>query len=286
MSQANTCFEIFRGNAPRSTLARFCETFGPYPWVRLVGLPEIIGTLYLVSKDTKSVLPLQSLIRDELKTAANGIAAEGEQLFPKGDWASCNGTQLGQALANKPMCIEKAIIVARAAELACRKAIKKFAVPEIDVYQHLSIHVCNCVLEGLDEWQACQKWPRRFFDNEFGFLGELETKLRPHVKKVQMRRFGKAAEPNRTQGFDVDYDVDQFVGAVIEGKAITWKNAQLLKSAFDAVLESKTKVRVLTSRVSETGLQECNAFEAPFVGLSLDELNALRCEVKLGALSA
>jgi hypothetical protein len=285
MAQAKSCFGIFRGNAPHWTLARFCESFGPYPWVRLIGLQEILGTLHLIGA-FPTILTLQALVRKELKSAAASIAAEGREFFPKGNWDTCNAAQLHTALAGELMCIEKALLVAHATELACREAVTQYKIPPFDVYKHLSIHASNCIVSGLGEWSACQKYPRRFFKNELRFVDDLEKRIRPRLKQLQMKQ--QEAEtliPDRSQGFNEGYDLDQFILTVIEGQAVTWKNAQILKTAFEAALQTELKITALTARVNGR-LQECSPFETPFVGLTLEELNALRQDLKLTPLSA
>jgi hypothetical protein len=285
MTQIRSCFEIFRGNAPHLTLARFCEAFGPYPWVRLIGLQEILGTLHLIGKSS-SVLTLQAMVRKDLPAAAASLAPEGKMLFPRGNWDNCNAAQLNTAWEGEPLCIEKALIVARAAEFACHRAVALYGVPPLDVYKHLSIRASNCVLSGLEEWSACQKYPRRFFKGELGFLDDLEKKLRPSIKQLQIRQSqDEILTPDRSQGFNEGYDLDQLVLTVMDGKAVTWKTAQLLKTAFTNALQTEPKITVLSARVTGK-LRACSRFETPFIGMTLKELNALREDLKLIPLSA
>lgn len=283
MAQTINCFEIFRGNAPHLSLPRFCEEFGPYPWVRLVGLREILGTLHLKG-DFPTLSALQSLVREELGAAIDGTKALGEELFPRGNWTSCNAAQLRAAMKGELLSIEKAILVARATELACQKAVLKYRAPDVDIYKHLSIQASNCVVTGLEEWAACQKWPRRFFPSELRCLDELERKLRPHPG--DRRRSENAAPAREFGGFDKNYDLDRFILAVMDGQAITWKNAELLRVTLAHAFETELGVTVLSSRTGDVGLHTCNELEAPFIGLTLAELNAFRKDAMLNPLSA
>jgi hypothetical protein len=283
MGQDDTYFRIFR-DAPRGFRPQgFLDAFGAYPWLRITGLNELIGTLSLVGTFPSNT-KLRALIKAELANAIDSVAGDGRDFFEEGKWTSCNSVQLRQAFAGQAICYEKAVIIARAADLAVQRAARDYNVPSVNVYDHIGAQPSICVLEGLEEWSACQDWPRRFFENELVFLDDLELMLRPNAKKRELLLNPASRKPDRAHGFDDAYDLDQLILSVMRGAAITWKNARVMKDTFQKELGTKIKIRILTSRVGPNGLYRCSKFEGPFVGFSLNELNAFRGKVRLAPI--
>lgn len=285
MGQDDTFFRIFRDTPPGFRTQGFLGAFGAYPWLRMTGLNEIIGTLSLFGK-LPSNRKFRSLIRAELSNAIDSVAGAGRHFFEEGEWPSCNVVQLKQALAGQAICYEKAVIIARAADLAFQRAAREFNVPSFNVYDHIGVQPSICVVEGLEEWSACQRWPRRFFKDELAFLDDLERILRPYGKKHKLGHDHDRHEPDRTHGFDKAYDLDQLILSLMDGAAITWRNAILMKDIFEKKLGTEITINTLTSRVGPNGLYPCSKVEGPFVGLSLDELNAFRRKARLAPIDS
>jgi hypothetical protein len=281
MAERSSICGLFKASSPSVGLIRFHRRFGSYPWVKLVGLSEVISTLHVCGR-FPTVTVIEGLVRRNLDKAVAAITPIGNGLFESRHWDACNATQFADAKAGRPLLLEKAVIIAKAVEFACLELTRKFKTPAIDVWAHLQIHPSNCLIDGLDEWKACQVWPHRFREDELAFLDDLELQVRPYAQKLSLS--GVELPADRGRGFDPDFDLDKLILKIMEGEAVTLRTASALTEVFRKRLGEGVGIRVLPARLSEMGLHTCCGLEGPFLGLTLPELESLRESAGLGSI--
>lgn len=257
-------------------------------WAHLRGFNEFIHACVLDGGFSSEPNAFHA-VRGALTDAVAIIPPGWKEIFPRGDWSICHPDQVTAAQSG-PLCFDKACIILLATDIACKRPVFG-ALHGMDVFKHVSLHPAIYKLVGAESWYTLRKmFSGRIRKCEHALIGELKE----HLLTCDPRDTAVA-----TPGV-----AESFLSQALEGRAMTWKNANIIAKAFNMpVFDKRPKgdvpgedclSRPITVEMTDgrsdggkfRGNKHCNQAEGPFVTLSSSELDALRKAVEKSAKAA
>lgn len=257
-------------------------------WAHLRGFNEFIRACILEGGFRSEPHALQA-VRNALSEAVAIVPANWKKAFRHGGWDICHHDQVTYARKG-PLRFDKACIILLATDIACKRPAFG-ALHGMDVFKHVSLHPAIYKLVGAENWHTLHTtFPRRIKKCELALIGELKD----HLLTCDPRDTAVA-----TPGVAAS-----FLSQALEGRAMTWKNADIIAKAFNTPVFDKRPngdvpgedclPRPMTVEMTDgrsdggkfRGDKHCNQAESPFVTLSSSELGALRKAVEKSAKAA
>jgi hypothetical protein len=278
MPAPDHCLALFRDQPGSFDTDIFLHEFAQYRWAYLAGFPEIIHTSVLASP-LPTWTAVMRQVRHHSKFASDDLPSKWRVHFPGCEWNECDSAQVAWAYKRQLLRFDKACLLAKALEMTFAGKMGEHTLPFVDVYPHLRLYPAIFVVDGVDEWRFLLKYPNRITEVERLALCGLKRSLKP----IQRKASAKPGEPSprdaQAAKFNWSDDAGQFIAHAIKGNAMTWRNATLLRDAFNG-LGGESTIRQLPRRTLRT-LQRCNPFESGFVGLNVEQLDRIRTSFKL-----
>lgn len=278
---------LLRGEPENFDPGNYVKGFAGSRFAYLEGFKEFCRACVLEGgfRDPEQAIAMVRAATAEAKDAAPD---EWKKQFPKGQWDAFDPNQVTQANDYSPMCLEKALLVMLATQIACQRPAFG-ALNWLDPFKFITIHPAIYRLTGQE---TC---------------ATLLDKLKGRMKRSE-RAFVTATKIKLQQGAPRDpiHATEARAGHLLlkalEGRSMTWKNADFLRNAFneaafnsslsedekpfDDCMQERMGVRVLKGR-NDNGLfsgdKHCNTDEGPFVTPTTADQNAMRAAVKKSA---
>jgi hypothetical protein len=270
--------QVLRGDPQGLDIALFLKRFPRVQYVYLEGFNEFVSACVLEGgfKDRKNAAH-----------AIHGCAAEARGILPSAwikeaptaRWTECHAEQIGYAETSCPLCIDRALLLIVAVAIACKRDAYG-ALHKLNPFDFITIHPAIYRLDGYKVWATLRKeLHRRMSASERELIASIPHKLQSAAPRNQKKATLKRAEAVFSLAF--------------EGRGMTWKNADLLRSIFnDPVfgpnslsdtapgrdcLDNPMGIAVVDGRNDGGRLENtrCNDVEGPFVTLSKQDQLAL-----------
>lgn len=275
---------LLRGNPEGLDTGKYYRGFGTSQYAYLEGFNEFWTACVLEGGFLDEGHAI-AVIRASTADAVAMAPKEWKTQFPAGRWNVCHPDQVSQARDFEPMCLEKGLLVIYATAIACRRSAYP-SLHRLNPFEFITIHPAIYKLTGLEKWAVLHnQFPRRMTSSEKTLVAQLKQRLQDAAPRSKV---------HATQARAGD-----LLKLAFEGRSMTWKNAELLRSTIsEAIFSAKEKsndipgedcllgaidVAVMNGRNDGgrfAGKKRVNDQEGPFVTLSKETSVALRAAVK------
>lgn len=288
MSLGSHCLSLLGGERAKLNVSSYLEHCARYRWARIEGFREIIEACVLdggFRNEDHALLVIRGACADAVQELPQNWAKD----FPQGEWGRCHADQATSAKNREAMRFDKACIVLKALEIACRRE----HVPALHSFKPLAfvkIHPAIFKLNDASGWhQLITTFATRMTAGEEQLMRDITRSL--------------TTSPARDPGSMSDEIARSFLLQAFEGRAMTWKNATLLADALNKArfgeatrkppgydcIRNEVKVEQIGDRADGgkyTAEKHCNQGEGPFVSLDNEAKAALKKAVELSARRA
>src|SRR5713226_1751498 len=289
MSYGSNCLSLLGGDRSKLDIRSYFDHCAKYRWARIEGFREVLEACVLECGFRNEDHAL-AVIRGACADAVQELPRNWIKEFSQGEWERCHPDQATSAKNREAMRFDKACIVLKAMEIACRRA----HVPALHSFQpleFLSIHPAIFKLNDTSGWhQLITRFGSRMTPGEEKLMRDIKHALTT----------SPARDPNSVS----DEVAQAFLLQAFDGRAMTWKNASVLAGALNAArfgkpsssrapgydcIGNEVKVEQIGDRSDHgkyTAEKHCNQGEGPFVSLDNETKLALKKAVESSAKRA
>jgi hypothetical protein len=246
--------------------------FAPYPWTHVRGFRELFPLLLLqplFDCDETSIEYLKGLWPQVMQRIPRDWS---EFKFKNAHWSVCHGKQIARICAGQPARLDRGCHATIALQIAFERALNK-VVREISVFEYLELVPAVFALGNLSD--VAKAW--------------LKGTVRPDHLEYDTGLFENLMKDLCPEGYN-DAQLDRrrklrtFLSNVADGHALTFENAQLIKSHFPpgwgspqiiSLQSRKDGKRRENALKSEVKLRCCD-FESEFIRVGPKRLEELR----------